>query len=573
MRSSIVFKEFKKMEEQIYFTLSVAQIPRILGLCDRNIMSPTYGCFDRDYWHYKRVDVPFSTMQKNILILALVYTNKDTIYYNKKMVLDTIKAGIDFWVKLQHEDGSFSDFYPNERSQVTAAFTLYNVCKTLLILPELLNKKITKAIERSVDFLVKHVDMHAINHELGAIAALSLAEKIIKRPGLHKEIEKKINFVLKVQSKEGWFPEYGGLDVGYLSVCLSYLGKIIEDYGTNPKITQKLKESMNKAINMLSYFVYSEGTVGGEYSSRNTQYVVPYGIEVASKWNATAVSIKKVLMETLNKSKAIGPYSFDDRYMCLYLYDYLLSYYYSKNNKRNSTNSQTKYNKKLTQKELLPYEQNDFEKFFKEAELFVKKSGKSYLIIGLKTATFRYFYEGILLHSDAGYAVRYENKKSLAASGCFSISEYNISKEEILIKKRFNAIKYRTSTTIGHFGLRILTFKGILSNFLRENILKVLLKEGKKTDIFLTRKIKLSNGTAEIEDIIESKKRINLYSLNEFNYRYIPSAQYFNINLINANNRKIGEGYSFFIKRFFYEGKEKITTINNLKKADQIKAN
>ena len=37
---------------------ALALIPKILTLQDRNAHSPTYGCFDRNYWHYKIIDFP-----------------------------------------------------------------------------------------------------------------------------------------------------------------------------------------------------------------------------------------------------------------------------------------------------------------------------------------------------------------------------------------------------------------------------------------------------------------------------------------------------------------------------------
>ena len=37
---------------------ALALIPKILTLQDRNAHSPTYGCFDRNFWHYKIIDFP-----------------------------------------------------------------------------------------------------------------------------------------------------------------------------------------------------------------------------------------------------------------------------------------------------------------------------------------------------------------------------------------------------------------------------------------------------------------------------------------------------------------------------------
>lgn len=553
------------MNNKIYFDAALAQIPRVLGLCDRNIMSPTYGCFDRDYWHYKRVDTPFARMQENVLSLALVYKNKGSRYYKNKYVLDIIKAGINYWVKIQHNDGSFSDFYPNERAIVVTSFSLYAVCKTLLILPNLANeetnKKILEAIDKAADFLVRNVEKNAINQEISSVAALCIANKLLKTAKLNSVIEGKLKYVLDKQSKEGWFPEYGGIDIGYLSVAISYMAKTIEnlDKEKYKKLVGKLKNAMDKSISTISYFIHPDGSAGGEYSSRNTQYIIPYGIEFASFWNKTAVSIKTYVLANVENSKTNGLYNLDDRYMCLYLYEYLLSYYHSLNNKKANQETGSK----------LPYEQDNFEKLFREAEIFIKKQNNSYLIIGLKNAIIKYFYNNKLLCSDAGYIYdSYDSERLIAASGCYGSSEYNITKNGITIKKYFNEIKYRKSSTLMHLGLRVLTFKGVLSKILRRKVLKTLLKEGRKTDVVLVRNIRFGNNSLEIFDKIESKKIVNLYKTNEFNYRYIPSAQYFNMNLLNTHNTFVGQGSSFSVSRKIENGKEKVQISRTIKQPE-----
>ena len=55
---------------------ALAQIPKILTLLDRNIHSPTYGCFDRNFWHYKIIDFPSGMAQEFVLPLTLAYNLK-----------------------------------------------------------------------------------------------------------------------------------------------------------------------------------------------------------------------------------------------------------------------------------------------------------------------------------------------------------------------------------------------------------------------------------------------------------------------------------------------------------------
>ena len=51
---------------------ALAQIPKILTLQDRNAHSLTYGCFDRNFWHYKIIDFPAGMAAEFVWPLALV---------------------------------------------------------------------------------------------------------------------------------------------------------------------------------------------------------------------------------------------------------------------------------------------------------------------------------------------------------------------------------------------------------------------------------------------------------------------------------------------------------------------
>ena len=61
-----------------YADVALTQIPRVLTLQDRDPSSPTYGCFDRNYWHYRTQDFPSGMYQELALPLAQVYAHAST---------------------------------------------------------------------------------------------------------------------------------------------------------------------------------------------------------------------------------------------------------------------------------------------------------------------------------------------------------------------------------------------------------------------------------------------------------------------------------------------------------------
>lgn len=52
------------MTKELFAREALAHIPKLLTLLDRNPHSPTYGCFDRNFWHYKIIDFPSGMAQE-----------------------------------------------------------------------------------------------------------------------------------------------------------------------------------------------------------------------------------------------------------------------------------------------------------------------------------------------------------------------------------------------------------------------------------------------------------------------------------------------------------------------------
>ena len=58
------------INKDLFVREALAQIPKILTLLDRNPHSPTYGCFDRNFWHYKIIYFPSGMSQEFVYPLA-----------------------------------------------------------------------------------------------------------------------------------------------------------------------------------------------------------------------------------------------------------------------------------------------------------------------------------------------------------------------------------------------------------------------------------------------------------------------------------------------------------------------
>ncbi|MGB7518641.1 MAG: hypothetical protein WA896_03290 [Spirulinaceae cyanobacterium] len=105
---------------------AIVQIPKILTLMDRNCHSPTYGCFDRNFWQYKIIDFPSGMSQEFVWPLALAYHTHldDNPFFNEAAIAAWVEAGILYAAKSSHPDGSCDDYFPFERAGGAAAFSL-----------------------------------------------------------------------------------------------------------------------------------------------------------------------------------------------------------------------------------------------------------------------------------------------------------------------------------------------------------------------------------------------------------------------------------------------------------------
>jgi len=313
------------VSKDIYFTQVLPQIPRLLGLLDRRPLSRTYGCFDRGFWLYKTTDTPSARCQEACLTLAILYSSKipGSQYYGDKTLLDWVNAALSFWSSIQSSNGSFNEWYPNEGSFVATVFSSYAVSETLRVLDDNVQQReqVISSLKKAVSWINGKNEIRVANQQAGTLPLLDNMHSLTGDKRYKKMCRKKRDLLLSLQSPEGWFPEYGGADIGYHSVTIDYLAKYYIRSGD-----EKIGESLKHALEFLSYFIHPEGSVGGAYGSRNTSYLLPYGIELLADEFANAHLISHALRQALKDKTIIGISSLDDRYLLYNAYVYLQAF-------------------------------------------------------------------------------------------------------------------------------------------------------------------------------------------------------------------------------------------------------
>ena len=76
----------------------LGNVPRILSQLDRDPDSPTFGCFDRNYWHYKMRDFSSIVLQQGMLVLETLHdlNHQDNPLYRQPLVIDWVDASLRF---------------------------------------------------------------------------------------------------------------------------------------------------------------------------------------------------------------------------------------------------------------------------------------------------------------------------------------------------------------------------------------------------------------------------------------------------------------------------------------------
>jgi hypothetical protein len=303
------------------------QIPRLLSQVDRNTHSPTYGCCCRNHWHYRIEDIPNSQMQEMMLTFALAW--KLDVPYNPyhKMpdLLDWIEGILDFTGRIQRPSGCFDEVYHGQDSYAATAFVAFCMSETLLQLggnltPNARNDALA-VLDRAAMWLARTREELAGNQVAGAAAAFMNLRHLDRSARYDGPFNALLDRLVSMQSEEGWFPEYGGADVGYASLTYSYLALIA--HRTND---ERARAMATKTGSFLQHFLHRDGTVGGEYGSRNTEYLIPLGAVIEAERNDAGARLYNFLVTHLEgEFHAIVTRCLDDRYLAYLSPHYLLA--------------------------------------------------------------------------------------------------------------------------------------------------------------------------------------------------------------------------------------------------------
>ena len=510
---------------EVYLSPVLNNIPRLLGLLNRNISSESFGCFDREFWHYNTVDIPCARKQEALLTLTLLYSidHKNNIYYRKTEILDYIRAAMRFWTCIQNRNGSFNEWYPNEHSFVVTSFSAYAVSESLLLLKEEIPgdeyRLVMNALTRAGDWLAGRNETRVMNQQTGAAIALLNLHLLTKDPKYRKAAGEKIALLRQRQSGEGWFIEYGGPDIGYLSLAIDYLCKYYGKTGD-----EEVREIVERSLGFLRNFIQPDLGAGGEYTSRNTEYLIPHGFELFSGMNADAAFAASINRKRLLTPDAF-PSLFDDRYFTYNAYTWLQAY-------RDADPELDD----AVQENIGRWFSRPFRKHFRESGLLVINDKRRHFIVNLKKGgSFRLFdKESGETYPDSGILAQSGGR--WYTSGWLAEADGDISGDTVTVSGKMRRVPDNSPTTFRYVLLRLfqLTFgrSCLISLWVKERLRDLLITKTKPSDIRYNRELVFDNKSTEllkVRDFLSSDKN-PLSSVSVFGrdtHIYVPSSRYY----------------------------------------------
>ena len=510
-----------KIKSNHFLESALEEIPRLLGQLNRNRSSQSYGSFDRAYWHYRTNDISCARYQEAVYTLTLLYCSdfEGNEYYRDEVLFKWILASLRFTLSLQKKDGSFDEWYVNEGSYVATAFLTAALGETLLLLKDTGihlddEQPLRDLLKQSARFLIRRQEKTVLNQVSGAIFAVAVTGYVCNEDAFLEQADVMLNKFISEQSEEGWWSEYGGPDIGYLSLTISYLEKyqrLTRKDATNPAVT--------RAKHFLKQFINPDLTAGGEHMSRNTEYIIP--------------------SLTLPFLGTIGPKNLDDRYLCYILYNWIETGL-----------------KISPQTPELPFGEH----FFPNSTLF-RVMNKEYFLVtnGSKGGAFR-LYAGGKVYYDSGLEISSVNKCYSTGildhtnhvsfkDGTFYVTGFaKIIKEPLL--KTVMAIVFKSWQLL--FG-RIGFLQGIVKHALRQRMVSY----AKGSHISFKRTIEFDTRAVTVTDVVcgvHSRNDILLGLKSAYNA--VPSSKYVAVPEIarcllqpHFEERKNDDRY--IIKRFF----------------------
>ena len=148
--------------------------------------------------------------------------------------------------------------------------------------------------------------------EATAISTLADGAVLVRDGSLLPVARDRLGLLLAAQDTEGWFPEHGGFDAGRLSLTIDALARLSQ-YAGWPELDQPIAQ----ALRMLIHAVHPNGRVGGCYSTCDSAFLSPYGVELLANRFPEAANLAALARKKCQDTVTFGGGAWNDDLVAL----------------------------------------------------------------------------------------------------------------------------------------------------------------------------------------------------------------------------------------------------------------
>ena len=508
---------------EIYRNAALAECWRLASLLDRNPFSATRGSFSRTHWAWKFEDFPFPRLQEGLYALARLYAlpGADHVFHQRADVTRWIEWGLEYWLSRQHANGAFDEAYPFEQCVAATAFTSFYVGHAFILhrehLSSSLRSRVTGALRSAGDWLIENDETHGVlsNHLAVAVAALELVARTCGDARHSRRAREFLRRIFDHQSAEGWMKEYDGADIGYGTHGVFYLAAYWQMTGCEETLG-----ALRRCARFLACFVHPDGTIGGEYSSRNTEFYYPAGFEILAAQCPASAGIAAHMRRAITERRVCGVWAMDTFNFMPMLNNLLFAMDASKEG---------------NVAEPVAFESAPFSKYFDECGLWVVNSELRYVIIGLSKGGTVSVFDKKLRRLSA----RHAGIVAAAGTSRFTSQDYTLQPAVTWSEDGGAAtinVPWKNMSQLVFSPMLFVAFRlfnlsiGRLpsaSRWLKKLLVRVLISRGRRPPVVHSRTLRVTAEAIQIEDDIAMPAKVeNLVVAAQFASIHMGSSLY-----------------------------------------------
>lgn len=511
------------IDQSIYIKDINSDLKRLYCLLDSSEHSTEFGSFHRNFWHHKQSGFSSAIYQMGAHSMALAYKNSlnNNIFYKDQKILNLIEAALLYTIKIQKSDGSYDEWYLNERGWAgPTGYISHSMADTLKILGEEISievkEKVLTSLDKSASFLGEFWEEHILyNHIMMALLPIiEIYHLTGNKKHLHN-FEKLLNRSKDYFYKdEGWGLEYDGPDIGYQSATISFLAKINK---VHPK--DELREIVDRSYDFVQHFYFPDASFANGFGSRFTSNLFVHGNEYWAKDNEIADRLALQTREGLELGKILHPCHYEDHYFIYRLPEYIDAF----------VDSEALKSKESFK---LPWEKESLNLYYPKAEILIKKKTENYDLLNIKKGGVlqSYLTDGGDSSTNEGWWIELKSGEIFSNINSHSL-ESEVTEEQVFIKGYAGEVK---TNVFSPLKLIIFNFVMLLFGWNKRNayLLKSLIRKKimfskEKRSVSFKRTIDFKSRKVSDEIRLSTNQVIRGGTCSDFISRYVPQSHYY----------------------------------------------